>query len=690
MESFPNKNVWVPPSPGKGTAGAYECVNGFPAGPPSPSTSSVMYLQRIGSGSTSDGDHEIPWSTNLFGCLADFNTSPSIYTCLNRSKLRRRFKLKGNNFTDFLTHAFCCFCALCQEYRELYNQGYDPAIGQNKNAAVTGVASLLLVACVVAATLSSGGPGGSSDDDSGDISTATKSVKEICAPTDYKETCERSLADAKDTSDPRELIKVAFTVTVENITDAISKSELLKEADKDPRTADALDTCKELLNISIDDLKRCFERVENFEMEHVKEFANDLKVWLSGAMTQQQTCIDAFENTTGDTGEKMKHLLKTANELTSNGLAMTTHFTELLQSFEIPGFNRRLLSAKPKEEKEEFPPFVDAATRRLLGSDPASIKHDIVVAKDGSGKYNSIVEALRAIPYKNKETVVIFIKAGVYKERVQVPRKMNNIVFLGEGPTKTRITGNRNYIDGIGTYHTASVVIQGDGFIARNIGFENSAGSAKHQAVALRVSADMTIFYNCHIDGYQDTLYAHSYRQYYRDCTITGTIDFIFGDAAAVFQNCKMMVRKPLGNQACMVTAQGRQDRRGVGTLVLQDCEILPDPSLKSVNPPVKVYLGRPWKEYSRTVIMQSYIDGFIAPEGWAPWNGDFALDTLWYAEYQNRGSGASTASRVKWNGYKKNISPDIAQQFTAGTYLEGDDWIKPSGIPYESGMMKV
>ncbi|XP_031101203.1 pectinesterase-like [Ipomoea triloba] len=560
---------------------------------------------------------------------------------------------------------------------------------KNKKVAVAGVASILLVACVVAATVSGRRPGGA-DSGSGEVSTATKSVKTICAPTDYKETCERSLAGAKDTSDPKELIKVAFMVTVENITDAISKSKLLKEADKDPRTSDALDTCKELLKNSVDDLKRCFEKVENFNMENVKEFANDLKVWLSGAITQQQTCIDAFENTTGDTGEKMKHLLKTANELTSNGLAMTTHFTELLQTLEIPGlFNRRLLAAETKEE-EVFPPFIDAATRRLLTTDPASIKHEIVVAKDGSGKYNSIVEALKTVPYKNKETVVIFIKAGVYKEHVEVPRKMNNIVFLGEGPTKTRITGNRNYVDGIGTYHTATVAIQGDGFIARNIGFENSAGSEKHQAVALRVSADMTIFYNCHIDGYQDTLYAHSYRQYYRDCTITGTIDFIFGDAAAVFQNCKMVVRKPLENQACMVTAQGRKEHRGVGTLVLQDCEILPDPALKSVNPPVKVYLGRPWKEYSRTVIMQSYIDGFIAPEGWAPWNGDFALDTLWYAEYQNRGSGASTASRVKWNGYKKNISPDIAQQFTAGMYLDGDVWIKPSGIPYESGMMKV
>ncbi|XP_019164539.1 PREDICTED: pectinesterase-like [Ipomoea nil] len=562
---------------------------------------------------------------------------------------------------------------------------------QNKKVAVTGVASIFLVACVVAATVSVGSSGG------GEISTASKSVKEICAPTDYKETCERSLAGAKDTDDPKELIKVAFKVTVENITDAISKSELLKEADKDPRTSDALDTCKELLKNSIDDLERSFEKVENFDLERVKEYTNDLKVWLSGAITQQQTCIDAFENTTGDTGEKMKHLLKTANELSSNGLAMITHFTELLQSLEIPAglnFKRRLLTAETKGEgegeEEEFPGFVDAATRRLLTTNPASIKHDAVVAKDGSGQYKSVVEALKAVPYKNNETFVIFIKAGVYNERVEVPRKMNKIVFVGEGPTKTRITGSRSYKDGIGTYHTATVAIQGDGFIARNIGFENSAGAAKHQAVAIRVSADMTIFHNCHIDAYQDTLYTHAYRQYYRDCTITGTIDFIFGDAAAVFQNCKMVVRKPLEKQACMVTAQGRKEHRGVGGLVLQNCDIIPDPALKSVNPPVKVYLGRPWKEYSRTIIMQSYINGFIAPEGWSPWEGELGLDTLWYAEYQNRGSGASTASRVNWNGYKKNISPDIAQQFTVGIFLQGDEWIKPTGIPYDSGMTKV
>ncbi|CAH9140645.1 unnamed protein product [Cuscuta epithymum] len=562
--------------------------------------------------------------------------------------------------------------------------------GKRKNVAIAGVAAVLLVACVVAATLSvtnkkggnSGGSGGG-----GQVTTSTKAVHAICATTDYKDACETSLVDAKNTSNPKELIKVAFNSAMKNLSDAISHSAVLKEAAKDPRTSGALDTCKELLDDSVDDLKRSFSKVEDFDMDKIEEYADDLKVWISGAITHQQTCLDAFENTTGDAGEKMKKLLKFAGELTSNGLAMVTQFSDVLQTLEIPGMKRRLLSHEKKAGDDGGLP---ADGRRFLTADPASVKANAVVAQDGSGDYKTINEALKAVPEKNNDTYVIKIKAGVYKEQVMVPRKMNKIVFLGDGPTATKITGSLNFIDGVNTYRTATVAIQGDGFMARDIGFENSAGASKHQAVALRVSADNAIFYNCQIDAYQDTLYTHSYRQYYRNCVISGTIDFIFGDAAAVFQNCKMLVRKPLENQACMVTAQGRKDHRGVGGIVLQNCEILPDEAIKGANPPVQVFLGRPWKEYSRTIIMQSYIDGFIDPTGWSPWMGSFGLDTCWYAEYQNRGAGANTDKRVDWKGYQKQISPQVASQFTAGVYLQGDDWIKPTGIPYDSGMVKT
>merc|ERR1712154_13234 len=194
----------------------------------------------------------------------------------------------------------------------------------------------------------------------------------------------------------------------------------------------------------------------------------------------------------------------------------------------------------------------------------------------------------------------------------------------------------------------------------------------------------MAIFDNCHMDAFQDTLYTHSYRQYYRGCTISGTIDFIFGDAAVVFQNCKMVVRKPLDNQACMVTAQGRKDHRGTGGLVLQNCTITGEPAVLAAKPPIKSYLGRPWKEFSRTIVMQSYIDSNIVPEGWSPWTGTFGMDTCYYAEYGNRGPGATQAQRVAWKGIKK-IAAQEAESFTAAKFIEGDMWVKPTGILYDS-----
>ena len=223
--------------------------------------------------------------------------------------------------------------------------------------------------------------------------------------------------------------------------------------------------------------------------------------------------------------------------------------------------------------------------------------------------------------------------------------------------------------------------------MAKGIGFENTAGAIKHQAVALRVQSDQSIFYNCQMDGYQDTLYAHSHRQFYRDCTISGTIDFIFGDSAAVLQNCKIIVKKPLENQQCIVTAQGRIERREVSALVLQNCIISGAPEYLPVKDKNKAYLGRPWKEFSRTIIMQSQLDDIIAPEGWLPWNGNFALDTLSYAEFGNRGPGAIQTNRVKWRGIKK-INGAQARRFTAGVFLRGGDWIPQSGVPYTPGMI--
>ncbi|OVA02618.1 Pectinesterase [Macleaya cordata] len=569
-----------------------------------------------------------------------------------------------------------------------------------KRVAIISVSALVLVAMVVAVTVGVTHSHASSQSDGDDkpnndhqITASKKAIEAICQPTQFKQNCIDSLSSAAgNTTDPKELVRVAFKVAVKYINAAINRSTTLQQLEKDPRSAQALHNCKELMGYSIDELNQCFDKMGTFDVSKIDELLADLKIWLSAAVTYQETCLDGFQNTTGTAEENMRKALNSSAELTRNSLSIVSEISTVLTSLQIPFFSRRLLSdeqALPFPTEDGFPTWVSAGKRRLLASSVANIKPDLVVAKDGSGKFRTINEALAVVPKKNNATFVIYIKQGVYNEHVSVNRSMTNLMFIGDGPTKTKITGNKNFIDGVNTFKTATVAVIGDGFIAKDIGFENTAGAIKHQAVALRVQSDMSIFYNCQMDGYQDTLYAHAHRQFYRDCTISGTIDFIFGDAAVVFQKCKIVVRKPLDNQQCIVTAQGRKDPKEPTGIVLQGCTITADPLYFPVRQQLKSFLGRPWKEYSRTIIMQSQIDDLIQPEGWLPWMGDFGLKTLFYAEYGNKGPGAVLTKRVKWAGVKTGqLSGASFQQFTPGQFLHGDSWIKLSGVPYTPGML--
>lgn len=282
-------------------------------------------------------------------------------------------------------------------------------------------------------------------------------MQAICQPTDYRETCESTLTSAAgNTSDPKELIKAAFNVAVDHISAAIRNSSTLKELAKDSRTNQALANCDELLDYAIDDLKESFNRIGAFEYGKLDEYVNDLKIWLSGAITYEQTCLDGFENTTGEAGDRMKALLKSSQELTSNGLAMVTEISTILASYNLP-FNtsRRLLSEENGEEGT--PEWVSEGKRRLLAAGGKGIKADVVVAKDGSGKYRTVNEALKEIPKKGNRTFVIYIKQGIYKEQVMIDKSMTHVMLIGDGPTKTRITGSLNFIDGVQTFKTATV-----------------------------------------------------------------------------------------------------------------------------------------------------------------------------------------------------------------------------------------
>ncbi|XP_047320459.1 probable pectinesterase/pectinesterase inhibitor 58 [Impatiens glandulifera] len=561
----------------------------------------------------------------------------------------------------------------------------------NKKLVVVGVCSLLLVALVVAVVVGMNQPDAkdSTTENPQQIKSNAKAVQAICEPTDYKEACKESLASA-NTTDLRQLVGIAFAATKKRILEAASNSTLLNELEKDPRTKDALDCCRSLAETAADDLERSFNQMGQMELIQVDGVLENLKTWLSAALTYQETCLDGFENTTGDAGDKMKQYLKLGMQLTNNGLAMISQISQALSSIDLDALtgHRRLLSGS-KGNQFGYPSWIKPAAKRFLREKGRPIKINLVVAKDGSGSYSNITKALSTIPRNSDKTFVLYIKEGVYEEQVQVDRNLTHLMMIGDGPNKTRITGSLNFIDGVSTFHTATVAILGDNFIASGMGFENSAGAEKHQAVALRVGSDLSIFYNCHMDGYQDTLYTHTYRQFYRNCLISGTIDFIFGDSAVVFQNCTMVVRKPMDNQANIVTAQGRKiDRQPTG-IVMQNCSVVADPAYYPVRKTLKSYLARPWKEFSRTIIMESFIDDLITPEGFMPWNATFALDTCFYSEYNNYGPGSSKANRTQWLGIK-NINRTEVKQFTANRFLGGDLWVRPRRIPLHPGSTKT
>lgn len=229
--------------------------------------------------------------------------------------------------------------------------------------------------------------------------------------------------------------------------------------------------------------------------------------------------------------------------------------------------------------------------------------------------------------------------------------------------------------------------IDGLGFIARGITFRNSAGPQKGQAVALRSSSDLSVFYRCAFQGYQDTLMVHSQRQFYRECYIYGTIDFIFGNAAVVFQNCMIFLRRPMRGQANVITAQARNDPFQNTGISIHNSQIRPAPDLKPVVRAFKTFLGRPWQKYSRTVFMKSYMDSLVSPAGWSEWDNPNDLNTLYYGEYKNYGPGSSTRNRVKWRGFHVITSPNVASQFTVRSLIAGQSWLPATGVPFATGL---
>jgi len=301
----------------------------------------------------------------------------------------------------------------------------------------------------------------------------------------------------------------------------------------------------------------------------------------------------------------------------------------------------------------------------------------IVVSKDGKGNFTKVQKAIDAVENGSFVRTKILVKAGTYKEKVIIPENKGAILLEGENPENTIITyddfASKKNSDGknIGTTNSSTIFIYSDNFSAKNISFENSSGRVG-QAVAVLTSGDRITFENCRFLGNQDTLYlkgvqdspdkSRPSRNYFKNCYIEGTTDYIFGAGTAVFENCVIYSKET----ASYVTAASTPQQNEYG-FVFINSKIVGDAKEKSV------YLGRPWRPFAKTVFIDCEINSTIKPEGWHNWSKPDAEKTTFYGEYNSKGSGANISKRVFWS---HQLTKEESKKYTAKNILSGkDNW---------------
>jgi len=302
------------------------------------------------------------------------------------------------------------------------------------------------------------------------------------------------------------------------------------------------------------------------------------------------------------------------------------------------------------------------------------VSPDVKTGIEGITEFPTIQMALDHHPFAGPGgRVFIEIAPGTYHERLNITQNHTNITLigLGHGPEDVVITNSLNAKQAGGTFFTETVEVNGTGFEADNVTFENSAGNTG-QAVAIVVRADRAVFKHCRFLGYQDTLFADYGRQYYVDSYIEGAIDFIFGNAAAVFDHSEIHANGP-----GYLTAQSRTSSDQPTGYIMVDSKVTTGPQ-ENDGPEGKrtgIFLGRPWRPYARVVFIRTELPAEIRPEGWNNWGRESNEKTAWFAEFANTGPGAATSSRATW---AHQLTARDARHFEPKVFLAGRDHWDP------------
>lgn len=304
---------------------------------------------------------------------------------------------------------------------------------------------------------------------------------------------------------------------------------------------------------------------------------------------------------------------------------------------------------------------------------PQQYKYVFTVAKDGSGDFKYIQDAIDAMRVYPLAPITLYIKNGVYNEKVHLPETNVDVTFIGENIDSTIIVFNDYSGRGkLTTFTSYTVKISGNRFVAENITFSNNAGRIA-QAVALYVDADKAVFKNCKFLGNQDTIFAsgEAARQYFKNCYIEGTTDFIFGPSTALFDDCIIQAKTN-----SFITAANTVKDKKFGFVFL-NCTVRVDSSV------TELYLGRPWRAYAKTVFISCTLPKQIIPAGWSNWENPDNEKTAFYAEYKSKGAGANILQRAKWS---KQLTDAEVKEYTIGNIFNNAN----SSVPGETGWYKV
>ncbi|KAM0951219.1 putative pectinesterase [Dioscorea sansibarensis] len=308
---------------------------------------------------------------------------------------------------------------------------------------------------------------------------------------------------------------------------------------------------------------------------------------------------------------------------------------------------------------------------KLVKAEAAKVRY--TVSQDGNGDFKGIREAIDSIPLYNTRRVILDVRPGNYREKIVIPKSKPYITLVGSSGDPPIITGNDTAAtrgsNGVPlkTFHSATVAVNANYFVAANIRFENTApypevGEKGGQAVALRISGDKAAFYNCSFYGTQDTLYDHKGLHYFNNCFIQGSLDFIFGNGRSLYQDCYL---NSIAKRVASVTAQKRNTA---------DMDSGFSFTKSTIAGSGLVYLGRAWGDHSRVVFSYTFMDKVVIPQGWNQWHVQRPEESgIYYGEYQCSGPGANWTGRVQW---AHQLTDEEAQPFLGTYYIEGDSWL--------------